>query len=871
MKHLIYWLSVLIPFFLFQEASSQSIVSGSVFSAEDKEPMVGATVILRVEDSKAILAYGISNSKGRFEIRFKEPQSNFLLEVTYLGYNKWIQQLEKPTQNLNISLELSPESLNEIVLESSAIEQRNDTISYNINQLKKSSDQVISDVIRRLPGIEIKPTGEIFYQGRPINKYYIEGLDLLEGRYNLANDNLSVGSVSKVEILENHQPIRILTDVEVSNRAAINIKLKNNVTASGAATGALGWNNKALWEVNATPILFSKNKQFLGSYQTNNTGDNLLYQNRDFFSNTDLKNPINLSIPTTPPFDKELWLDNTSHLGSLNYLSRNKKKIDKKWTLSYSDENHILKGTTKTDYFLVTDSVEVRENISSNHKNKNLQGSYIIEKNTDKSYFKHELWASLFWKDNQSDIVRESVINELLDDNSYAISQRLTKLVPIGQYILDLKTTNYLTNQDLNYEIRPAQFLEQLQTLDSSLTRQTIENRTFKTSNSIGIRRDFGFLKFSSKFGYDYLNERFSSVLNQNENGLILNNDIDFKNSSLYLEPTFNFKNEYIEGRFSFPVRRRFLQFDLITENELLQEDFYNFEPNAWLKFKLNNFWNSTLSFSVDNKFGSAASIYPNFIVTNYRNIQRYEGLIPRILTTEYGLRLEYRNTLKGLFARASYTHRLRENNLLYSTSIDNNGFLEIIAIPEVNEIVDENLSLNVGKRISSLNTVLNLGGSYMQNTSDRILNESPTTVDNGIFNYTISIDTDISRLLSLYLKGDFRTIKAKVDASSVAEINQQKYNSTLVFNINQNSYFNLSTVFFRVKPSPELLFQDTHFVNFEYFYKLKKKKIDFFMKWQNILNNSNYISSGFAENFSTVSTFEIRPTQLLFGVRLSL
>jgi hypothetical protein len=35
-----------------------------------------------------------------------------------------------------------------------------------------------------------------FYQGKAINKYYIEGLDLLEGKYNLANDNLSRGFTS---------------------------------------------------------------------------------------------------------------------------------------------------------------------------------------------------------------------------------------------------------------------------------------------------------------------------------------------------------------------------------------------------------------------------------------------------------------------------------------------------------------------------------------------------------------------------------------------------------------------------------------------------------------------------------------------------
>jgi hypothetical protein len=37
----------------------------------------------------------------------------------------------------------------------------------------------IGDVLKEIPGIEVLPDGK--YQGKAINKYYIEGLDLLEG------------------------------------------------------------------------------------------------------------------------------------------------------------------------------------------------------------------------------------------------------------------------------------------------------------------------------------------------------------------------------------------------------------------------------------------------------------------------------------------------------------------------------------------------------------------------------------------------------------------------------------------------------------------------------------------------------------------
>jgi hypothetical protein len=96
-----------------------------------------------------------------------------------------------------------------------------------VNSFSKEQDRSIGDVLKRMPGIEVLPDGKILYQGKAINKYYIEGLDLLEGKYNLANDNLPYQEVSQVQILENHQPIKTLDSLQFSDRSALNIKLKH--------------------------------------------------------------------------------------------------------------------------------------------------------------------------------------------------------------------------------------------------------------------------------------------------------------------------------------------------------------------------------------------------------------------------------------------------------------------------------------------------------------------------------------------------------------------------------------------------------------------------------------------------------------------
>ena len=69
------------------------------------------------------------------------------------------------------------------------------------------ADKNLSDVLKRLPGIKVEENGQIKYHGEPINKFYIDGSDFMDGRYGLATENISPSDVASVDVLENHQPV----------------------------------------------------------------------------------------------------------------------------------------------------------------------------------------------------------------------------------------------------------------------------------------------------------------------------------------------------------------------------------------------------------------------------------------------------------------------------------------------------------------------------------------------------------------------------------------------------------------------------------------------------------------------------------------
>ena len=95
----------------------------------------------------------------------------------------------------------------------------------------------------------------------------------MEGGYGTINNSLPKDAVQKVEVMENHQPVKILQDKVPSENAAINVKLKNTVTMTGRGEVGTGFGEPWLWNVKLTPRFFGQKNQWVINYKTNNNGE----------------------------------------------------------------------------------------------------------------------------------------------------------------------------------------------------------------------------------------------------------------------------------------------------------------------------------------------------------------------------------------------------------------------------------------------------------------------------------------------------------------------------------------------------------------------------------------------------------------------
>ena len=153
--------------------------------------------------------------------------STRILTTSRLGYEPYRQKIPAQTQQTEILLKESSLTLREVKVISSPIRRQGDTISYYMSNFHRPQDRNLADVLARMPGIHVQSDGRVQYDGKPINRFYIEDMNLLGERYSLATKNLSPSDIAAVQVYENHEPIKMLRDRSQTEQAALNIKLKD--------------------------------------------------------------------------------------------------------------------------------------------------------------------------------------------------------------------------------------------------------------------------------------------------------------------------------------------------------------------------------------------------------------------------------------------------------------------------------------------------------------------------------------------------------------------------------------------------------------------------------------------------------------------
>ncbi|MFQ9996077.1 MAG: hypothetical protein ACLRV7_03265, partial [Hoylesella buccalis] len=278
---------------------------------------------------------------GAYQLTLTTDAKQLIITAETIGYEKAKREIKNISQKCDFILKEKTTALKEVVVKAPAIYQRGDTLSYNLASYIGKNDYTLKDALKKLPGIEVEDKGSIKYLGKEISNFYIDNMDLLGGRYNIATTNIPASLVSTVQVLSNHQAVKAKKDV-FSDNVAINVKMSNKAKFKpiGSYGVSLGAGKHTLYEVNGAGMLFMSNFQMLASLKAGNINQFALTDGTNHFAKREKSSTVsnlleNLSA-SKPPIDVDRYASPTDRLVSFNLLKKIQKDVTLKGNIGYS-------------------------------------------------------------------------------------------------------------------------------------------------------------------------------------------------------------------------------------------------------------------------------------------------------------------------------------------------------------------------------------------------------------------------------------------------------------------------------------------------------------------------------------------------------
>lgn len=864
--------------FVLVNAYSQSVIKGNI-KDENGKVAPHVNLILYPKVGNTILAYTETNKLGDFTLVYTSYTDSLRLVITSLGYEKkQIYLINKSIPFLTIGVKTAVNNLKEIVIKDDRpIFQKGDTINYNLKIFADKNDRVIIDVIKNLPGIKVTENGQILYQNKAINKFYVDGKDLLESRYNLATNNLPVNAVDLVQVLENHQPIKMLEGIEESDRAAINIKLNKDAKLKLLGNGNVGLGIKPFLRNNNIALLkFSKSIQYINAVKNNNVGINLDKELND--QNLNLNailgggikyDLLNIVQAATPPINSERFTFNNNTLATSNYLIGLSDIFNLKLNVAYVNDKLTAKSNAVTSIYLPTDTIVINEDQLGSKAFDKLQVGAIIDANTKKIYLKNLLKYQQIWS-NESNFISSNNINQKLDNPYTNLVNDLNGIININNNLFAISSYTSYTNLPQQLNVLPGQYNALLNgglPFDGLL--QDASSSTFYSNNSISYGKKINAIYFNNKTGLLLNLQELSNRLSLIEDGITtqatgnFENEIDRNQFKIYNEAAFSYTTKKVNIAVALNINANVLSDKGVGINQHTNEFFFN--PNLKFRYNINSFWSNSLNLTIDNDVSYRAN--PTFILQNYRSLVSSNIPLYKTGNKSVNYSLNYKNIINAVFGNLGITYAHRNSNVLLQTRFDQSLITQTAVLLD-NPTTNLNLSANINKYYLGIKTGIDVSVGYGINTSKQIQQTILTDFTNQLMKFGTKINTQISKNFS---------------ATHVFEFNQYKNsseNGTINIDYDPIKFLNHSLNFSLFLPkeySTKLSFE--HYYNnannlapINYFFadlafqkSIVKKKLDLSVTLSNIFNTKSYTSYSYSNNYLINANYAIRGRMIMF------
>ncbi|MDR0395422.1 MAG: carboxypeptidase-like regulatory domain-containing protein [Tannerella sp.] len=869
---LLFVLSLLITHSFYSTVSGQNSdirLSGIVLS---KDGQALSNVICKLLDTNnKLVSYSFSDEKGYFSLKGDKINASSL-SFEMLGYKQQYIEIKqiKDINDIKINLVEDLFTLPEVTVKVQPIQRRSDTIVYNAISFTGQEDRYLDDLLRKLPGIKVNDNGTVSYQGEAINKFYIEGHDLLGGQYTLATKNLPIDAVSQIEIMENHQHRKVLKGVDFSDKSALNVKLKKShlLKPFGEIQTDIG-EQPFLYNAKAFLTQVSTNMQTMLTFKANNTGTDITDE-ADNKINVNNYSSFYLSSGNLLLYDNfrnlpirlNRYLFNRSYLGSINNLISLSKETELKMSLSFfnnrEEQDYILNQTFATG----TGELNINETSNRINKTNALNGTVVVEHNSYNAYIKNEINASIRRNRNNelinTDIRRIKSVNSnkpasFQNDFQAIIKYKQSRTIKINSFIRYLNKTEALNLNGTDLQN------------DSPVT-ESFGEHFYLARNRIST----SFLLFGHNLDVGVGVNFNSTDIDLNLPDSVNHNKTFHKSKEIQSILSFDYQLKLLERMVTtvnIPVN--YYQYDIQNlPSQSIKDNHFVITPSISNYYEINYLWKANARLGYDWNYDDFLFNTATPFLRNYRMTYIPSDIIPYRENFFVGAGIKFSDLSKMLFFDFSAMYR----------AIQSNNISKINHTTDMSFYTTESMKNNTGKM-----TILNANISRTFIPAQLSLTCTPNFTQ--IISKMIQQDNLInnkSNNVSLSLKAELKKIK-KIYINYIVEGKVNWQDNNLTDKRIRRNFGQLLTVFYFPKTNIDISvtsdytllesdknqFSAYSYVDFKGRYKFKRT--EFGLSVNNILNNRVYSRIYYSSVNSTFQQIPLRGREFLlsFSVKI--
>lgn len=710
-----------------------------------------AVSVTLLDKGGKILSFAKTDKQGRFTVQIPVNKTAGFISFSRMGYSKKDFPLEDFPNGQTVVMQEEAFDLREVKVTSERIRQHSDTLVFSVAGFKQQQDRSIADVIKKMPGLDVQSNGQITYQGKAINEFTVEGMDLTGGKYAQISENLSADKVKSVEIRENNQPKRVLRNVQFSEQAALNLVLKDDAKnvwqgIIDVATGVtLQDNTEWLRDTRVMGMNFGRKHQNISMWKTNNNGKNIQKEVGTLIFETNSLSPLTNRLSgiggATADIDRERYVFNNSQLAATNWLFKTKGEGEIRFQASYFFDKTKSIGYAETIYHDIDGGWSMTEDKNVRDYTSIWSCELQYKVNNDKMYLNNRLKANIdFNRMTGVSSLNNTVTRECVKPRSRFVSDAM-------EMIRKTKGGNsYTLSSAVAYDFLPGTVL----LCDNTTEKLNVTSLRWNTMAN--FRHKLWRFNVAWNMGFDLTLNKMDV-----ENPLTARNNVRYNQQRMYAYPSISYEKNGLRFNASTKISWLRREYESVVSNNFLPEPvvFVNYKPNS----KVDYGFHYSLFFMPDDM----NQICDIPVFTSYRTMRQGDLRMEMSHSHSASVYMRYHHIMNGLFANASVSFQNNRHTRMYSSTVDGN-FYRQYASGLYDNTVGWSATGEISKSFAWAKTIVKAGCSLSNNSYHLLVNDVKVPCSMKGVSANVGFSMKLAKILSIEEKSYFSHSLQKSD-----------------------------------------------------------------------------------------------------------